>query len=92
MGKAVMHTASGLACCVLGCQQVHVACSFALLSDACWRLLPQPHPTSCVACCLTAEPSDDAIKRTLDYLHDRAKGATYFTASDPGRKQKGLPF
>jgi hypothetical protein len=32
----------------------------------------------------TPEPSDDAIKRTLDYLHDRAKGATYFTASDPG--------
>lgn len=32
---------------------------------------------------LHAEPSDDAIKRTLDYLHDRAKGATYFTASDP---------
>jgi hypothetical protein len=32
----------------------------------------------------SAEPSDDAIKRTLDYLHDRAQGATYFVASDPG--------
>lgn len=32
----------------------------------------------------SAEPSDDAIKRTLDYLHDRAKGATYFVAGDPG--------
>ncbi|WIA22572.1 hypothetical protein OEZ86_009559 [Tetradesmus obliquus] len=31
----------------------------------------------------SAEPSDDAIKRTLDYLHDRAQGATYFVASDP---------
>jgi hypothetical protein len=34
----------------------------------------------------SAEPSDDAIKRTLDYLHDRAQGATYFVASDPGEK------
>jgi hypothetical protein len=32
----------------------------------------------------SAEPSDDAIKRTLDYLHHKAQEATYFTASDPG--------
>lgn len=38
-----------------------------------------------LCCVYCAEPSDDAIKRTLDYLHDRAKGATYFTASDPGK-------
>eukprot|EP00775_Hariotina_reticulata_P008270 gene8270-8458_t len=31
----------------------------------------------------SAEPSDDAIKRTLDYLHHKAQGATYFTATDP---------
>lgn len=31
---------------------------------------------------VSAEPTDDAIKRTLDHLHDRAKGATYFTATE----------
>jgi hypothetical protein len=50
---------------------------------------------SSVSCCCragtklqaeSAEPSDDAIKRTLDYLHDRAQGATYFVASDPGER------
>eukprot|EP00879_Flechtneria_rotunda_P009955 GHRR01010411.1.p1 GENE.GHRR01010411.1~~GHRR01010411.1.p1 ORF type:complete len:1258 (+),score=566.72 GHRR01010411.1:286-4059(+) len=30
----------------------------------------------------SAEPSDDAIKTTLDKLHERAKGATYFIATD----------
>jgi brefeldin A-inhibited guanine nucleotide-exchange protein len=32
---------------------------------------------------VSAEPSDEAIKRTLDHLHEVAKGATYFTATEP---------
>jgi brefeldin A-inhibited guanine nucleotide-exchange protein len=32
---------------------------------------------------VSAEPSDDTIRRTLDHLHDVAKGATYFSAMEP---------
>ena len=32
---------------------------------------------------MSNEPSDEAIKRTLDFLHEKAKGSTAITVTEP---------
>lgn len=50
----------------------------AALLGALWSIVGGTRPTG------SAEPSDEAARRTLDGLQARAKGAAFYETHDPG--------